>query len=124
MTPLVVGVAADEGVRVTHLGTSATVAPFQPTTLRSFTSADRIRVFGRVISTTPPSTVTLAIRGTDGRVGTIPVTVSPSRTIKNAFDCEAVVSMSDVPPGDYALELTAGMSSGASLQRAVAIAVK
>jgi hypothetical protein len=125
VTPLVLGAEARPDVRVANLGASATIEPFPPTTRRTFTAADRVRVFARVF-TPQPARVAAEVRLTrDGQtISSEPVHLVLDRSQNNAEDCNAVLAFSGLPPGAYAIELVARLPTGRAVTRAAGVSLR
>jgi VWFA-related protein len=124
-SPLILGVASGAPALVARPEAIATLVPFQPTTARTFTSGQQLRVFSRVFAA-KPAEVKTELRLTRGKtvVQTLPLRVTPTASVEGAQDCEATLDLKDVPPGDYALEFTARLSRNQTSTRAVGFHVQ
>jgi VWFA-related protein len=122
---LVLAASANAGIRVAHIGDSATALPFQPTTHRTFSSKDSVGVFTRVFAAAPGSLIAeLTLRQADNVVRVTPFTLTPAKNEKQALDGQAVVSFAGLPPGIYVLDVTARGKADLSANRAVVITVQ
>lgn len=124
-SPLVLDLASGATEVVGHPDVIAALVPFQPTTRRSFSPNQTVRVFSRVFSP-KPGDVTAELRLTSGTrtVRTIPVRVTPPPSGGTARDCEASVILSDVPPGNYALQLIVRTPRGQVTPQPVGIEIR
>ena len=82
-------------------------------------------MFARVFSPQGENvTAELLLKQGGAIIQTIPVQMTPPKSVKNAIDWEAVVMLNDVPAGCYVLDLTARQSAPQALHRTVAFDVK
>jgi hypothetical protein len=95
------------------------VVPFQPTTARTFTAEDTLRVFARAFWRSDDTTAagTLAIKG---NTTTEPQTLTLTSSLQKAGHRSAVLdvtrSLRDLSPGEYVLEASVRLPDG---QRAI-----
>jgi VWFA-related protein len=105
VTPLVIGTSADPNRIVAGLGASARVLPFQPTTARTFTSADRLQIFSRIYADAAADvTAELVVKqqGLAVRRAIVPLSRSSASEPR---ECRATLSLANLTPGRYVLEL-------------------
>jgi VWFA-related protein len=99
------------------------LVPFQPTTTRVFAASDALRVFVPVFwgSKEPSVDVALAILGehvTPARSETVTATASTNGHHRGALD--TTLSLNDLAPGAYTLEVVARLPNGQTTRRDVA----
>jgi VWFA-related protein len=124
-SPLILGLAAGAPALVAQPESIATLVPFQPTTARTFTSSQQLRVFSRVFAAKPAG-LTAELRVTRGGkvVEMLPLRITPTPSVEGAEDCEATLDLKSLPTGDYALEFSARMSRNQTSTRAVGFHVE
>lgn len=121
-TPLLIGADAAGATRMVMLTTEKGVLPFQPSTRRRFAPGADVRVWSRVFAK-DAVTVELRVKRGDEVVRTLPMKTSAALKVKNATDCDAVLSLAGLQAGDYVLEFVA--RAGASeTRRAVAFEIR
>jgi VWFA-related protein len=124
-SPLILGLAAGATTLVAQPESIAKLVPFQPTTTRTFTSGQQLRVFSRVF-TAKPADLKTDLRLTRGGkvVETLPLRIKPTPGVEGAEDCEATLDLRILPPGDYAIEFTARLSRNQTSTRTVGFHVQ
>lgn len=127
-SPIVLG-ASMEGVHLAlGLDRLAPLLPFQPTTLRTFSTTQTLRLFSRAFWKTPDrdAEATITVTGINGSVTVwsdrLPG-VMPSPGVSEATLDRPVV-LGSFLPGDYVLEVLWRQSGGALLVLSVPIAVR
>lgn len=124
-SPLVLSVGAREGGLVAHAEAIADLIPFQPTTLRTFSRDQQLRVFSRVFATSIAQVSTqLRVISESGVSRSIPVEVKATPNVENAWDCSGVVALADLAPGTYTVEFQAQPSRGKPAMRSSSIRVE
>ncbi len=123
-SPLILGLAAGAPALVAQPESIAKLVPFQPTTARTFTSSQQVRVFARIFAA-KTADLKAALRVTRGGkvVETPPLRVAPTPSVEGAEDCEADLDLKGLPPGDYSVEFAAHVS-GKQTVRALAFRVQ
>ncbi|HEY6357965.1 MAG TPA: VWA domain-containing protein [Vicinamibacterales bacterium] len=109
-TPLILGLASGAGAAsavVAHVESITQLVPFQPTTNRTFTSGQQLRVFSRVFAAKPASVKTeLRLKRGKSVLRTVPLRLRPTPSVTGSEDCEATLDLKDLLAGDYILEFT------------------
>jgi VWFA-related protein len=102
------------------------IVPFQPTTSRTFSSADELRVFCRIFwgSTDANAAATLAIKSVPASLQQVALAVSPSAPHHYEGVLDAIVPLKALAPGDYVLEISVRLPGGRPVVRGVPFAVK
>jgi VWFA-related protein len=124
-SPLVLGLEGGPLTRLVTLGNDFGSLPFQPTPMRTFTFGREFRVFARIFaSSLTDIKAVLVLKQGETVIKTLPITVTPSKLVKTALDCEASFPMKGLSSGTYALELTVEGGGSSRLQRALAFEVR
>ena len=126
LTPIVLGVAdVSQGLDAAiGLDRIRSLVPFQPTTQRTFTPTDRIRVFTWAYWGSPETSLTTEIR-LDDRVVSQPSI--PARTAadgKRNAPIDLMVPLTGLAPGRHIVTLTASTRPNHSARRQVAVEVR
>ena len=128
MAGIAIGRAGPQVVTAARYDAIADLVPFQPTTDRTFTSADTIEVFTRLswrgAETRAAAMITL--RG-DGATGTVtPLTVDGKAGTDGQRTAEVrmTVPLKGSKPGRYLLDLSASLPDGTPIRRLIAIEIQ
>jgi hypothetical protein len=105
------------------------LVPFQPTTTRTFTATDSLRVFGRIFwgSKDAAADVTLTITGAVGRAPqTLSITGAPSaaNAARREGTLTTVVPLKGLTAGVYTLHLEAKLANGQVARHDIGFEVK
>jgi VWFA-related protein len=119
VTPLVLGLASGAEELVGGPDKIAQMVPFQPTTARIFSPSQQLRVFARAFAAAQDLTLELVLSRGGKTIRAVPVATTPSPSSAGAVDCVTTIALADLPPGDYALTLTALLPGGRITTRAV-----
>lgn len=115
LTPPLIGTRPDPTSIVVGLGGSARLLPFQPTTARQFTNADRLQVFSRVYAVAATDvSVQIVVTRAGALVRETPVPLTPSASDKGVLECRVTMALADLPAGSYVLELRATAQASAA----------
>jgi VWFA-related protein len=125
-SPIMLGLASGPLVRIAVLGETTGVVPFHPTTTRMFAVGQRLRVFARVFApqTTGAITADLSLQQSGATMRSMPMQVTPAKTLKGALECEALLDLTGLQQGRYVLELTARAASGKTQTQSIAIEIQ
>jgi VWFA-related protein len=124
-SPLVLGVAGRVANPVGHADSIAALVPFQPTTARTFTEDQQLRIFSRVFTSSGEGVTPELRLERDGTVvHTIDVTVHATPSLEEAVDCEALVPLADLPAGAYMLTFAVGRASDRGAVQSVGFTVR
>jgi len=121
-TPLVFGAEAAEPTRMVMLTTEKGVVPFQPSTRRRFAPGAELRVWSRVFAR-EAVTAGMTVKQSDTVIRTLAVKTAAAAKVKNATDCDAMLSLAGLTAGDYVLEFVA-RAGGAETRRAVPFEIR
>ena len=125
VAPLVLAATADRSVRIAHTGSSAKMLPFQPTTRRVFGAQEGVGVYVRVFPTRPLGvTAEVNLRRGDAVLRTLPLALTPVEGEKQAMQGQVGVPLAGLASGEYVIELTARLESGAIATRGVVVTVR
>ena len=103
----------------------ATLLPFQPTTARTFSSADTLRVFGRAFWRARDAVVvTLAVRNVPASLTQPALTTTAGIQGGREATFEAKVPLAGLATGDYVLEISARLKTGNTVTREVPFVVR
>ena len=123
-SPLVLGLLGTT-VLVGRPESIAAVVPLQPTTVRTFVSGARLRVFTRAfVSKATDVSAGLQLRTRAQVLRTVPVHVTHSPGLPNGFDCQAELPLTDLAPGTYVIQMTLRTSGNQSKTEALTIEVR
>jgi hypothetical protein len=104
----------------------AGLLPFQPTLMRTFSSRETLRIYAPISwrAAADTASVTLTLTGSGAPVSrTVSArAASPGEAIRRAAIDEAL-PLGQFPPGTYILTVTAALSGGKPVTRAVGITV-
>jgi VWFA-related protein len=124
VSPLVLGLV-ETTTLVGRPESIATLVPLQPTTERTFAAGTGLRVFERVFSPKPTDVkVDLRLKQGAKVVRTLPVRITPAPGTFQALNCDATLTLTDLPAGAYVVELTVRASGSQPRTDAVTIQVK
>jgi VWFA-related protein len=125
LTGLVLGLPPGGPERVAHREAISDLVPLQPTTRRTFTPQDSLRVFVRAFSSAPAS-LRFELKLVSGAkvVQTPHVTVLPTAGMTEGRDCLAVVPLATLSPGEYILEFIATAPNKRQAARVVGFRVE
>lgn len=101
--------------------------PFQPTTTRTFTMADTVRVFAPIYWSTKDGTaeVTVAVSGDHASSpGHVTVTAGPGPSGRSAATVDVTLPLKDLGPGPCTIGVTAHLPSGAEAGRTIPCAIE
>ena len=124
-----IALAAEPGAAETVPGADAFAAlvPFQPTTTRSFTAADTLRVFARAFWGGRPSPVfgAVAIAGPSA-IGarTLALTAGATPDGRQTTTIDTRVPLTGLAAGDYVLDLSVQLAKGKPVHRGVPFRVR
>ncbi len=126
-TPLVVGLVDGPASLNTVARPDAFVGlvPFEPSTRRTFSRDEDLRLFSRVFGENPAG-ITAEFRLRSGKkvVRAVAARTESALDMTNALDCEAELSLKDLPAGSYILEFSARRGRDEPAERAVAIQIQ
>jgi VWFA-related protein len=111
---LVLGLAGATREAAVRRSTISALVPFQPTTTRTFTPADTLRVFGHAFwkSDDTAVEVTVAIVGGPGAAPrALRLAGTRDRSGREQATLDTTVPLADLRPGAYTLEVTAHLGS-------------
>ena len=100
--------------------------PFQPTTTRTFARTDTLRLFAPVFwgsSGTPAVTLTVT-GGSAPAPQAAALTTAPAQGNRRQATMDATVSLKDVTPGRYVLEVSARLPNGQTAKRDVVFEIR
>lgn len=124
-SPLVLGVAGRAANPVGHADSIAALVPFQPTTARTFSRDQQLRIFSRVFTSKPAGLRPELRLERDGTaVRAIDVTVHPTPSVEDAVDCEATLPLANLPQGTYALRFAVGGKNDPGAVQSVGFVVR
>lgn len=124
-SPLILGLADRAPGLVARPESIAKLVPFQPTTARTFTPGQQLRVFSRVFAAKLADLkADLRLTRAGKAIQTLPLRVTPTPGVEGAKDCEATLELRGLPVGDYAIEFTARQSRDQTSTRAVGFHVQ
>ena len=94
VAPLVIAATADPTVRVAHLGRTAGVLPFQPTTRRVFETRESVGVYGRVFAAMPAGVTAELLLKRNGTVRrALPLDLKPVTGERQAVEGQTGISL-------------------------------
>ena len=118
-SPMILGITAPApGPMIANAESIAKVVPLQPTTTRSFSRDQALRVFVRVFSAKlgEVKTELKLLRGSS-TVRSIPVATAPAAGDNGAEDCAGTLDLRDLSPGSYVLNFTAKASGKQTIRQ-------
>jgi hypothetical protein len=125
LAPLVLSASADPAVRVAHVGKTADVLPFQPTTRREFEPRESVALYARVFAKAPGE-VTAELRLKQNGIvrRTVPLNLTPVRDERQAGEGHVVVPLAGLTPGEYAFEVVARTAPDQTAVRGLLVKVR
>jgi VWFA-related protein len=125
LAPLVLSASADPAIRVAHVGKTADVLPFQPTTRREFEPRESVALYARVFAKAPGE-VTAELRLKQNGIvrRTVPLNLTPVRDERQAGEGHVVVPLAGLTPGEYAFEVVARTAPDQTAVRGLLVKVR
>jgi VWFA-related protein len=127
LTPLVLGTASPESDAATGLDLVRTLVPFQPTTQRTFSNTDSLRIYSRAYWGGTETTLPFEVSVSDANAPvtlTVPAAASPNGAGRRRAVLDTTVPLSKLAPGPHVLTVRTQVSRGQPVTREIPFAVK
>ena len=124
MSGIAVGTVGEHAEAALRAGVLGDVVPFQPTTTRTFSADETLRVYGRLFWGTRAPKVTIAIQGTAAAARTLLLSRAPAGNGRSAGAIDTTVPLTGLTSGDHVIEITAHLANGKPVTREIPITVR
>jgi hypothetical protein len=126
LSGVVLGVAG--GSHEPAFGTAEiqSLVPFQPTTARTFSAADTLRVFARLFWASKIATAQISLDVAGAPSSRQNLTVTGSQAAHSSYEAtlDTTVPLSGLAPGPHGLEITAHLANGQAVTRSLGFEVR
>ncbi len=127
LTPPVVGSAGTASDAATGLDLVRRLVPFQPTTQRTFSASDTLRVYSRAFWGGTEMTLPFEVSITDEAAPvalTVPAAAVPQGPGRRRAALDTVVSLAGLAPGPHVLSVSARVGRGTPVRREIPFVIR